>query len=257
VNGTATSGSDYTPISGRLTFLPGIRSQIIRVPIKGDTVVEPDETLLVRLSNPSSTATISRNQGTITIVNDDNPSVSPTISASNISIIEGNSGTSFATFTITRSGSLSSSSVISYVTASRSAMAYQDFTPVSGTLIFMPGETTKLLKVSIIGDTQVENDEYFGLLLSSTLNAKINTKEASCTIIDNDSSVSASTTYPRLTTRFTPAPLGSIALNGKSNHKVKLEPQVFSNSKLIQKRPAGRVAQHSLIKVVRNAIDPS
>jgi subtilisin family serine protease len=206
-NGTASSGSDFTALSGRLTFLPGIRSQVIRIPINGDTAVEPDETLFVRLSNASNTATISRNQASIIIVNDDNVTAIPTISASNITITEGDAGSSFAIFTITRSGNLALPSVISYVTASRTAQAFQDFTPVSGSLVFMPRESSKQVRVSIIGDRSVENDEFFGLLLSSTINSRINTREAGCTIIDNDSSVNASATSRSSNGRIIPLPI--------------------------------------------------
>ena len=63
---SATSGSDYIPQSGTLTFAPGTTTQTITVPIVIDTVSEPTENFYVNLSNPTN-ATIADSQGTGTI----------------------------------------------------------------------------------------------------------------------------------------------------------------------------------------------
>jgi Ca2+-binding RTX toxin-like protein len=70
-DGTATAGSDYLAASGTLSFAAGQASQTISVPINGDTVVEPDETLFVNLTNATNGGVITRSQGVGTIVNDD------------------------------------------------------------------------------------------------------------------------------------------------------------------------------------------
>jgi hypothetical protein len=69
-DGTATAGSDYTPASGPVTFLPGQTSRPVSVPVLGDDVVEADETFQVNLSSPTN-ATIGDGQGIGTITNDD------------------------------------------------------------------------------------------------------------------------------------------------------------------------------------------
>src|SRR5262245_28362073 len=49
-NVTATAGSDYQSVAGKLTFANGQRSKTIVVPIYGDRLAEsPDETFVVRL----------------------------------------------------------------------------------------------------------------------------------------------------------------------------------------------------------------
>ena len=53
-DGTATAGSDYTTTSGKLVFAPGETSKTISVPVVNDTVVEPDETFTLTLSQPSN-----------------------------------------------------------------------------------------------------------------------------------------------------------------------------------------------------------
>ena len=71
--GTATAGTDYTTASGTATFAAGTTTTTITVPVLGDTVVEPTETVLVNLTAPVN-ATIADAQGVVTITNDDTTS---------------------------------------------------------------------------------------------------------------------------------------------------------------------------------------
>ena len=69
-SGTA-AANDYTSASGTLSFAPSESSKTIIVPTTADIVVEPAETVLVNLSNPTAGATITDSQGVGTINNDD------------------------------------------------------------------------------------------------------------------------------------------------------------------------------------------
>ncbi|MCX7415093.1 MAG: glycoside hydrolase family 9 protein, partial [Planctomycetia bacterium] len=69
-DGTATAGSDYTAATGTLTFAAGELTKTITVSVAGDTAVETDETLIVKLGTVLA-ATIANGTGTGTIVNDD------------------------------------------------------------------------------------------------------------------------------------------------------------------------------------------
>jgi len=80
VNGSATSGSDYTAANGTVTFNPGETSKSVAVSIAGDTNVESNETCTVGLSSASG-ASIATSQATVTIVNDDSTTSS---SSSNV-----------------------------------------------------------------------------------------------------------------------------------------------------------------------------
>jgi ABC-type transport system substrate-binding protein len=71
---TATAGSDYTATSGTLTIPAGERSATVSVPVSGEKGLEPDETLALTLTNPSS-GTITAASGRATIVNDDSAPV--------------------------------------------------------------------------------------------------------------------------------------------------------------------------------------
>jgi hypothetical protein len=74
---TATAGVDFTSASGTLFFAPGETQKLVTVNVTGDTTTEPDERFFVNLSGPTN-ATIADSQGVGTILNDDNPSITPT-----------------------------------------------------------------------------------------------------------------------------------------------------------------------------------
>jgi uncharacterized repeat protein (TIGR01451 family) len=70
---SATSGVDFTPTSGRLTFPSGGSGpQTVSVPVLGDVEVEDDEVFFVNLANAANAA-VTDAQGRGTIVNDDFP----------------------------------------------------------------------------------------------------------------------------------------------------------------------------------------
>jgi hypothetical protein len=71
-DGTAQGGSDYQAATGTLNFAPGETSKTVTVRVNGDLLVEPDETLVVSLANPTG-ATLVRSQATGTMTNDDTP----------------------------------------------------------------------------------------------------------------------------------------------------------------------------------------
>ncbi|MGH2810710.1 MAG: Calx-beta domain-containing protein, partial [Actinomycetota bacterium] len=69
-DGAAVSGMDYQARSGRITFKPGQVSRTVVVPIKGDSVAEPDEAFSVALFDPEG-AGLGAGRATVTILDDD------------------------------------------------------------------------------------------------------------------------------------------------------------------------------------------
>lgn len=72
-NGTASSGSDYTAVSGSLSFTGGNgQTRSVLVAVAGDTTPEADETFFIDLASASvAGVNVSPARGTGTIVNDD------------------------------------------------------------------------------------------------------------------------------------------------------------------------------------------
>lgn len=185
-SGTALAGSDYTAVSGTVTFAPGETSRTVSVPVVRDLVLESTESFTLELSNPSG-ATLDDASGVATIQDDDS-AVPPTPSASiaNVSVNEGNSGTSIARFTVTLSAAASGPVTVFYETGNGTAIAGSDYTAKSGTLNFAAGETTKTIDVVVVGDALVEADETFLLRLTSASGATIATAQATGTIRNDD-----------------------------------------------------------------------
>lgn len=182
-NGTAVAGSDYTAASGTLTFAAAETSKTISVATIDDGSVENSETFTIALSAPSGGAALGTASGTGTI-NDNDVPPPPSFSVSNASAVtEG--GT--LVFTVTKSGTTTSSFSVNYATANGTAAAGSDYTAASGTLTFAANENSKTVSVTTIDDSAVESAETVLLNLSgATGGATITTSQASGTISDND-----------------------------------------------------------------------
>jgi predicted extracellular nuclease len=182
-NGTASAGSDYEAMSGTLNFAEGETSKVVSVVVYGDTALEPSETVLLNLSGATNGVTLSDAQGVGSITNDDlGP---PSISVSDVTLAEGNAGTTNMIFTVTRTGGLEAFSV-DYSTADNTANA-ADYAAASGTLNFAAGETSKTITVAVSGDLVVEPTEtLFVNLSNATNNAVIADGQGQGTITNDD-----------------------------------------------------------------------
>lgn len=145
-NGTATAGSDYTTKSGTLTFAIGQTSQTISVATIDDAASEASETVNVTLSGATGGATISDALGVGTIIDNDAPPPCGGISytVNDASVVEG----APLVFTVTKSGTTSSSCTINYATANGTAIAGTHYAATSGTLTFTSAQSSKTVTVT-------------------------------------------------------------------------------------------------------------
>lgn len=89
-NGTALAGSDYSAVSGYLTFGASETTKTFTIPILEDSAIEGDETFFVTLSSPSGAMLGSPASATITIIdNDTAPTPMPTPARVQLSNISG------------------------------------------------------------------------------------------------------------------------------------------------------------------------
>ncbi|NEQ95214.1 MAG: hypothetical protein F6K30_00505 [Cyanothece sp. SIO2G6] len=111
----------------------------------------------------------------------------PTLSIDNVSVIEGNSGPTTASFTITLSESYDKAVTVDYATEDSSATTLTgDYVGASGTLTFAAGQTRKTINVTVNGDGDVELDEQFSVLLSNPSQATITQAQGIATITNDD-----------------------------------------------------------------------
>src|SRR5207302_7432316 len=107
-------------------------------------------------------------------------------SSSNITVTEPDTGSVNANFIVALSAPSAQRVTVNYMTVGGSAQPLVDFTDVSGTVVFDPGETSKTISVPVLGDTIDEFDETFNLFLQSAVGGSITTPQVTCTILDND-----------------------------------------------------------------------
>lgn len=182
-DGAATSPSDYTSTSGSLTFNDGETSKPITVPIVDDSTPEGFENFKVSITNPSGGAILgSIASATLGIQDND----LPTLSISDVSQAEGNSGTTAFIFTVTSSNAINNDINVTYVTADGGATTGSDYQATSGLLTIPAGQTSKTITVNVTGDTTKEPDEAFVVGLSLAANATLAKSQGIGTIINDD-----------------------------------------------------------------------
>lgn len=106
--------------------------------------------------------------------------------ASNGPVAEGTS----SVFTVSKSGTVSSSCSIDYATANGTAAAGSDYTAKSGTLAFTSAQSSKTVSVLTSDDAAVESPETFSMGISNPTDggAVGSPASATATLTDNDSS---------------------------------------------------------------------
>jgi hypothetical protein len=186
-DGTATAGSDYVATAGTLNFAAGETSKTVTVQVTGDTAFEQNESVRLLLSNPTAGTTIADGEGVGTIVNDD-AAPAGTLSIAGASVTEGNAGTSAMLFTVTRAdGSVGAVSATYTVNLNGTASAADLSGPLTGTVSFASGETSKTISIGVAGDIAFEANETFGVTLSApTGGASLGTASATGTILNDD-----------------------------------------------------------------------
>ncbi len=176
--------------SGTVSFVAGETSRTLTINVAGDTTVEPNEGFTVTLSNPTGSAVIQTATAVGTINNDEVPT-SLSVGATDATKLEGASGSSAFTFTVSRSGDTTASSAANWAVTGSSAnpASAADFAGgvlPSGTVSFAAGETSKLISVNVAGDTTFELNEGFTLTLSNPTGATLGTATATGTITNDD-----------------------------------------------------------------------
>jgi anti-sigma28 factor (negative regulator of flagellin synthesis)/ribosomal protein S28E/S33 len=191
---TATVTEDYInnlPVT--INFASGESSKTVSIPLVGDTIVEPDEQIKLKLVNPVGRVSLGSQQtATLTIINDDIsiPSILE-FSSSSYSANEGNSGSpNQVVATVQRTGSSEGAvSVQVQLDTSSTATVTEDYInnlPV--TINFASGEFSKNVSIPLVGDTVVEPNEQINLKLVNPVGrGSLGSQQtASFTIINDD-----------------------------------------------------------------------
>ena len=168
---TATAGRDYTATSGTLTIAKGQLSAPVRVATLDDDLDEDDETFELELSNALFAGAALQfapggDKAIGTIVDDD---PLPELRVSDTGAAEGDP----LIFRVSLNGPSGRDVTVDYSTRDGTATAGSDYTTAAGTVTFSPGETSKTVEVTALGDADVENTERFFMDLSNPVNASL------------------------------------------------------------------------------------
>ena len=180
VTGTAGS-SDFTEISGTLSFANGVNEETIMIQTTEDQLIENSENFSVELSNPSETAYLGTIDSADMTISDDDSEFNYSMATE--TVIEGRS----IDFTIEKTGDLSSTSTVDYEVVAGSA-GTSDYIDVSGTLIFTDGDSTKTITVQTTDDEDIEEVEVFSVTISNPVGETVigPTSSVDVTLVDND-----------------------------------------------------------------------
>ena len=165
VSGSATSGDDFTALSGTVTIAAGATAATIVVPVIDDAIVEVLENVTLSLAtisgDPQITIDTANNVATIDIIDNDAATVS--IAGTTDGDEDGAVG---GVFTVTQSATSSTDTVLTYSIAG-SADSSVDFSSLSGTVTIAAGATTATIAVPTIDDSIVEGLENVTLTLAT------------------------------------------------------------------------------------------
>ena len=217
VDGTATSGSDYTALSGTLAVAKGATTATIPVAIVDDGANEDAETVVLTLSAGSGYKVGSPGTHTLTIAASDAPTAS---FASASQSVQEDSGTS--NVTVNLSPAPASDITLAY-TVDGTATSGSDYTALSGTVAVPKDATTATIPVAIVDDGANEDAETVVLTLAAGSGYQVGSPDThTLTIAASDpltaSFASASQTAQEgsgtsnVTVNLSPAPAADITL---------------------------------------------
>ncbi|KJV05407.1 Calx-beta domain-containing protein [Methylocucumis oryzae] len=187
-NGTAIFNNDGVGNSGTLRFAPGETLATVRIAITNDSTLEATENFNLQLSTPSANAVINRNVGVATIFDNDAETGTPIAAVSSVVVDEAEGVVSFV---VTLDKPSTNVITMDYASQNGTAVAGSDFTAISGTLVFAPGETTQTVRVLLNNDTLAETDENFALTLSKVSGATVLDASGTAIIAENDANAVA------------------------------------------------------------------
>ena len=110
----------------------------------------------------------------------------PEISVGDVSHLEGTGGDTVFVFTVELSFASDEIVTAKVLGVDGTAEEGPDFDGPAVNLIYAPGETSKSYEVSVVGDSDVEGDEVFAVMVEQIDGAEIGDTEAVGTIVDDD-----------------------------------------------------------------------
>jgi gliding motility-associated-like protein len=167
ISGTATSGDDYTALTGSAIILAGQNSVTVQVPVKDDQIIENTETVIMTLAGGTSTSFTftGTNNATVNIADDENTPANLALTATKTA--DGTEPSTNGEFTISLpAGIVSSEDITVNYTVAGTAAPGTDYTALSGSVIIPAGQNSVTIPVIVSGDMLIEPVETVILTLA-------------------------------------------------------------------------------------------
>ena len=183
---TAVPGINFSNVNTTLYFPVGETLQSVVVPVMDDFQITPDLLVSNYLSNPlPPTGLGAQYFSLLTIVNDD----SSVNFVTDMYSVQQNVPGGMMFIEVMRQGSTrGSASVDLFTTTNGTAVAGMDYTTVSNTLTFQPGDTSVKLRIPILNNPLATMDTTVTMQLSNTFNTLLGVpNQATLTILSSNS----------------------------------------------------------------------
>ena len=172
--------TDFNVVNTTVIIPAGQLSVTFPITIIDDTTNEPIETYSINGNVTSGNTTNTNPSATGTILDND---LLPTVTISNQTIIEGNTGT----FTVSLSNPSSTDTVVAISTLNGSANGITDYFPVTASVTILAGQLSTTISVVTREDTTYEIEETFNVNGTVTSGNTTNSNPSGIgTITDND-----------------------------------------------------------------------
>ncbi len=211
-SGTA-AGGDYTLPASIFIAAGGTTASVMLTAVQ-DAVDEADETVIIDIASVTNGVESGTQQVTVTITDDDVTTRVASVAVG--SVAEGNAGMTMVNATVTLDAAANGNETLTLSTMNGTASggancaAGIDYITVAGAAVnFAVGETTQLVPITVCGDSVVEGNETFSVMLGNAVNVNIGTDTANSTISNDDAAPPTATAVPTATATATPTPTAS------------------------------------------------
>jgi Ca2+-binding RTX toxin-like protein len=183
-NGTAVAGSDFSAQAPQtLVFTQGQTVKTVTVALANDAVAEGPEYFDLLLSAPVNASLPDASARVFIGANDAPAAILPSLSVSDAYAGESDAALQFV---VSLSAPSNQQVSVNYSNSNLTAANGSDYVALSNTLVFAPGETTKVVSIPVLENTTAEPTELLRLNLSGAVNATIADGAGLGLIQDND-----------------------------------------------------------------------
>ena len=184
ITGAVNADDFLTPLTGTINLAAGVSESLFTLQVKGDAVREGDEAFNVTFSHPAITSGTTVLAGTI---RDDDQGLQLTAPAS---IIEGDSGSTSATFQLTRGDTSTTETfywkILGGAVHSVDASDFAGGLFPTGSVTFNAGQSSASFSINVAGDTLVEGNESLLAVVTSSAVSPVALASTTAQITNND-----------------------------------------------------------------------